>query len=467
MNWFDVYPKSVLSGKESIIKIRPRYADRRFPAEKSAIKITYHPYDCVAADDPEKEFHWTKADAVLPESLWDLSNGELIIKMVFAGEQEHRFCIEYEFEEMNEAYPVYAKKVVKFAAAVYSLKEDLYSLRPYKGDLHIHSFKSDGQKDPRYVAARYREEGFDFAAITDHKQYQPSLDTIAYWEGKKSSDFVLYPGEEVHTPDNNVHIINFAGKKSVNTMYREDEDAYRKEVAEYMKNIPGEDKVEGANLFEVAASEWAFDKIRENGGLAVYCHPYWKTFTNVLPEALVSNVFKRRKFDALELIGGFSPFEQESLNFQVVRYMEERMTGSDFPVVGSSDSHGTDTFDATPAPRQTYANPANAVMFSWYYTIIFAEENTAESLVENVKKFHSVAVCAREEKNPDVYGNFRLIKYTHFLLREYFPLLTQRCKAEGLLMQEYLATGDENILKALKALDNQTGLFREKCFGKS
>ncbi len=464
MNWIDVYPKSVLSGKESIVKIRPRYADKRFPAEKSAIKITYHPHDCVAADDPEKGFLWTKSNSVLPESLWDLSNGELIIKMVFAGEQEHRFCIEFEFEEMNEAYPVYAKKIVKFAAAVYSLKEDLYSLRPYKGDFHIHSFKSDGQADPRYVAARYRAEGFDFAAISDHKQYQPSLDTISFWEGKKCAGFKLYPGEEVHTPDNSVHIINFAAEKSINTMYREDEEAYRREVAGYMKNIPEEDRIEGADPFEVAASEWAFDKIRENGGLAVYCHPYWKTYTNVLPEALVSNIFKRRKFDAFELIGGFHNFEYESNNFQVIRWMEERLKGNHFPVIGASDSHGTDSFDATPTPRQSYAEPGNTQLFCWYYTVIFAEENTAESLVENVKKFHSVAVCAEDEKYPHVYGDFRLVKYTQFLLREYFPLLKQRCKVEGLLMQDFLATGDEKLLNALRELDQNTISFCDKCF---
>lgn len=463
MNWFDVYPKTVPAGKESIIRIRSRYSHRRF-TEKSAVKISYFPDDGVAANMPEKGFEWKKEAPVLPESLWELENGEIVIKMVFAGEQKHRFNIEIEFEEMNEAYPVYAKKIAQFSALVYSLEEDLYSLRPYKGDLHVHSFKSDGQGDPRYVAARYREAGFDFTTISDHKQYQPSLDTIKFWEGKKCAGFMIYPGEEVHTPDNSVHIINFAGKKSVNTLYRENEALYREEVARYMANIPEEDKVEGADIFQVAASEWAFDKIREYGGLAVYCHPYWKVNNNVLPESIVTNVFNRRKFDALELIGGYALFEQHCENLQVIRWMEERLKGNDFPVIGASDSHGTDSVDATPSPRQSYADIGNAVMFNWYYTIVFAEENTAESLVANIKKSNSVAVCAKEEKNPDVYGSFRLVKYTHFLLKEYFPLLEQRCKIEGLLMQEYLATGKANILASLRALDQNTEEFAKKCF---
>lgn len=466
MNWFDVYPKTVPAGKESTIKIRPRYSHRRFPEEKSAIKISYFPFTSHAADAPEKGFFWKRETPVLPDSMWKLENGEVIISMPFAGEQEHHFQFEYEWEEMNEAYPVYAKKICKFCAKVYSLEEDLYSLRPYKGDLHVHTFKSDGQADPKYVAARFREAGYDFTTISDHKQYQPSLDTIQYWEGKKCAGFMIYPGEEVHTPDNTVHIINFAGKRSVNTLYRENEDLYREETKQYLANIPDEDKVEGADLFQVAASEWAFDRIRECGGLAVYCHPYWKQNTNVLPEALVSNIFKRRKFDAFELIGGFSPFEQDSENFQVIRWMEERLKGNDFPVIGASDSHATDSVDATPVQRQSFADIGDAVMFNWYYTIVFAEENTAESLVENVKKFHSVAVYAKDGKNSEVYGSFRLVKYTHFLLREYFPLLAQRCKIEGLLMQEYLATEDENCLTALKALDQNTIQFADKCFGK-
>jgi hypothetical protein len=49
-------------------------------------------------------------------------------------------------------------------------------------------------------------------------------------------------------------------------------------------------------------------------------------------------------------------------------------------------------------------------------------------------------------------------------LREYFPLLKQRCKVEGLLMQDFLATGDEKLLNALRELDQNTISFCDKCF---
>ncbi|MEG2076134.1 MAG: hypothetical protein RRY34_06490, partial [Victivallaceae bacterium] len=67
---------------------------------------------------------------------------------------------------------------------------------------------------PIYVAARYREAGFDFMAVTDHHRYAPSLEAINFWQNKPI-ELKLFPGEEVHAPGNPVHIINFGSKFSV------------------------------------------------------------------------------------------------------------------------------------------------------------------------------------------------------------------------------------------------------------
>ncbi|OUS37191.1 phosphotransferase [Rhodobacterales bacterium 56_14_T64] len=40
--------------------------------------------------------------------------------------------------------------------------------RFYRGNLHTHSTKSDGALDPQTVCDRYRAEGYDFIALTDH-----------------------------------------------------------------------------------------------------------------------------------------------------------------------------------------------------------------------------------------------------------------------------------------------------------
>ena len=38
----------------------------------------------------------------------------------------------------------------------------------YRGNLHTHSTRSDGVLDPKEVCRRYRAEGYDFIALTDH-----------------------------------------------------------------------------------------------------------------------------------------------------------------------------------------------------------------------------------------------------------------------------------------------------------
>ncbi len=40
--------------------------------------------------------------------------------------------------------------------------------RFFRGNLHAHSTRSDGRLDPAAVAAAYREQGYDFLALTDH-----------------------------------------------------------------------------------------------------------------------------------------------------------------------------------------------------------------------------------------------------------------------------------------------------------
>ena len=94
--------------------------------------------------------------------------------------------------------------------------DELYAGRkPYRGDLHMHTCRSDGTESPAVVAANYRALGYDFLAITDHHRYYPSLEAMEAFSGLKTG-YTLLPGEEVHLPGNPVHIVNFAGRYSVN-----------------------------------------------------------------------------------------------------------------------------------------------------------------------------------------------------------------------------------------------------------
>jgi hypothetical protein len=70
--------------------------------------------------------------------------------------------------------------------------------RFYKGNLHTHSTRSDGAREPAAVCALYRDAGYDFLALTDHfvaKYDFPVVDTRPY----RTDRFITIPGAEVHT----------------------------------------------------------------------------------------------------------------------------------------------------------------------------------------------------------------------------------------------------------------------------
>lgn len=68
----------------------------------------------------------------------------------------------------------------------------------WRGNLHTHSTRSDGRLDPEEVCRRYKAEGYDFIALTDHfigRFDYPITDTSAYRDDK----FTTILGAEIHS----------------------------------------------------------------------------------------------------------------------------------------------------------------------------------------------------------------------------------------------------------------------------
>ena len=70
--------------------------------------------------------------------------------------------------------------------------------RFFRGNLHTHSNCSDGALDPGEVCRRYKDEGYDFIALTDHfigMYNYPITDTAAF----RDSGFTTLLGAEIHS----------------------------------------------------------------------------------------------------------------------------------------------------------------------------------------------------------------------------------------------------------------------------
>ena len=403
-------------------------------AEEAPQKVTIHAKEAyaqklldavgririVGVDGPtikwRKWAEWRKwLEGTAPAEFHRTENGDLAVAATTPVEGEYTIRL-----DVADAAGDLVEKAV---FSVYALRDDLYRLTPYKGDFHMHSNCSDGVHSPEYVAATCRKLGFDFMALTDHRLYEPSL-VAQKAMAEFGCDMLVTPGEEVHLPDNGVHIINFGGRGSVNKLAADDESTYFAAVAEYMKTVPTQ--YDEVTRFQVAASEWAFDRIRECGGVAMFCHPYWRPRShNYIGEDAIDLLLERRRFDVLEVIGGFESFEYEGNLLSVSRWREETAKGRTIPVAGVSDSHDCDTSLA-----------------GWYYTIVFAEELSFEALAAAIRSDRSVAVHCPPGNFPLVVGSFRLTRFAYFLLREVYPAHDELCRVEGGIMLRSLA-GDE------------------------
>lgn len=374
-----------------------------------------------------------------PPSLQTLTltakNGVLQFDYCFAEEQEHTIHL------------IYQDKLLQ-VLSVYSLKEDLYALRPLRGDLHAHSYRSDGKRDPAALAGHFREQGYDFFALTDHNRYYPGGEIDEVYKDVKTG-FCHVQGEEVHTPPSKVHIVHVGGNQSVAEQYLHDRANYEQARVDYLSRVPESVPQKYAERYAMAM--WATDRIHEAGGVAIFAHPYWR------PKDLIYNVndeftkilLRSGMFDAYELVGGMG---QDGVNRSVALWNDLRAEGLSLAVVGSSDVHGL----------------AKSVDFPDHFTVLFATENTNDAVIEAIKAQMSVAVeaCGTEyDRQYRCYGNLRLVSYALFLLKHYFPIRERLCQGEGVAMRAY-AMG-ETAAKTVELYAKLCEDFADIFFGKS
>lgn len=328
--------------------------------------------------------------------------------------------------------------------SIYAVNEDLYNLNAYKGDLHVHTFESDGFESPELTVARYRKEGYDFMAITDHYFMKPSFDAIEFYKDFKEG-IKLFPGEEVHPQRKGevFHVVNFNGKTSVNDLYHSDPEKAHREIDEIAKTFDLPSEVDNR---ELAFFKWIFDKIREGGGIAIYPHAYWHVAIaqNVRKE-ISHQILKRKLCDAYEIFGGMS-VRDNRLMAQL--YTDLRAHGVDLPIVASSDSHSTLRGD---------------LHFNDFFTIVFSRDK--ESVPQSIMGKNTVAVDNVNCNDKVVYGDLRLVRYAYFLLDNYFSVHDQLCDAVGQALTRY-ALGEKEEKALIEELEKKVLNFEKEFFGR-
>ena len=444
---YDLYPKVVLAGSENIFTIKPLGIHAGLIAGESYTVVI----SGVEDGDPEFYPEWAVFHRITLQAQEDHC---LRFPFVFPREEEYFVSV---FRGSTE-------ETLLVRMSVYALSEDMRGRYPFRGDLHVHTCRSDGKEAPAIVCANYRAAGYDFMIISDHRRYYPSLEAISALTGVAPS-FCIYPGEEVQLPTTDIHIINAGGKFSINALVagskneqeRGDDPAFRSldgECPDVLSREEFEGQIkelakvgwfdaESANL-SYATCLWAFERIREAGGMSIFCHPYWrKKWGYHVPEKYLKLMIEQHRFDAFEVLGGESYYEQNG--FQTALYYEKTGNGIALPIVGSTDTHGSTEHDP------------NGLICS---TIVFAPENTISSLNASVMSYYSVAVDTIS-KEFRLVGSLRLQKYACFLMNWYYPLHDRLCAIEGEYLRQYVV-GEEKAKARLDLIANDVSDLMKK-----
>jgi len=170
--------------------------------------------------------------------------------------------------------------------------------RWYRGDLHLHTVHSDGERHPEELASAARAGGLDFIVSTEHNTNSANR----VWPACHTSGLLVIPGEEVTTRHGHWLAVGLPPGAWVDWRYGPSDGVFPRFVAE----------------------------VRDGGGLVVAAHP-----SVPLPGAAWEFGFD--DVDALEVWNGRWNLDDE---FSLRTWQRLLRQGRHLTAVGGSDSHG-------------------------------------------------------------------------------------------------------------------------------
>ena len=340
------------------------------------------------------------------------------------------WCADFDFTaEQRYCAKVKVGEEVSWGYYFYAVDPDLAPLRPYKGDTHLHTNRSDGKGEPFEVGCAYRAAGYDFIAVTDHGRYYPS-DELQAEMAPLTDRFYVMHGEEVHPKGGSYfHIVSLNADRHVTEVFEQRPDYARAEIDRILAE---RDLSECVDPHAAAIRLFIVDEIHRAGGFAVLAHPFWETdseYNYQTAECLYH--LRKGHFDALELLGGNDGTGNGNNLLELV-WHDLRAEGCRIPIVGSSDAH-------------TVQIAGDYDHFSKQFSLIFT--TGYDGLLDAVLEGRSVAVRRESDKHFRCVGDYRYAKYARFLMAEYYPYYTTLCAAHA----DALAQRDPAAIAAAEA----------------
>ena len=341
---------------------------------------------------------------------------------------------------------------------IYSLKPDLFKLRPWKGDIHQHSVRCGHAKiEPRIIPAYNRLVGFDFMALSEHWLHAPSVEAIEAAKPWKCG-MELFTGEEFHSHGAILHSVAVGHRAGINDWMQANQKEFQRRVAEELKK-PIYDRYEfDTDMRLMAARAMVLYQVgRELGAkVLVYSHP---TDMNPIhkaeapPECFRTFMLDNADYDALELPNvateSFNPATRRADRIMLMNAlaMEQLERGRRPAFVAASDNHN------------------QAAYLGIVYTVFFAEKCNIDEFAAAVKARRTLGLRSVGTPSYLIFGPSRLMKFQQFLELHYWPGHDKLCRKQGELLLRLAEHGDTTVLPEVERLAKEIDAYRERCYG--
>lgn len=427
---FSIFPKVIPLGQKARITITGLRDKTIIPGQVYKVRI-------LSMTNHQDSMQFTTS-ALSPKTntmFSDPSHGGIIeFEHVFTSKGEYSIIL---MQNDDNSFKVTTERI-------YAINHELAGLYPYKGDLHIHTYYSDGRMSPIYMAIIGKKLGLDFVAITDHGKYEPSLEAIRIAK-EIDLDMLLLPGEEVDFPAG--HIVSINAEASI-TNLKNNKEEHQKMIDETInKRLKDKKLVDNLSKEHYAHALWIIDKIHEFGGCAFLAHPYWVSGDKYhLHLPIFEQLLEDGDMDGIEVIGGYFSPEFESNCLAVAKYYEEVAKGHKYPLIGNSDTH------------YRSGKPGDD-LYGWYWTTVFSKSLSKEDILDSILNMRCVA-CERPNGERFIAaGPFDLVEYTCFLDREFFPIHDRICSMEAEIYLDILMEKSTSIDQLLQLRKNLSELY--------
>ncbi len=386
-------------GEKSEIIVKCRYNYQKLVGQFKAVISSYYNYS------------YSYRVEYQPQTVIAVGNGkEVVIPFVFPKEDRYIFAL-YEVDGDNET--------LFMTYSFYAVEDDLFSLQPYKADLHMHTTFSDGVEPPELVMTSAREKGMDICAVTDHNNFQGSVEAR-----KKASEMGLnltvLLGEEYSLAYSPMHIVSIGTGEPISRYFL----CHKLTEDERVKSIIDDSPELSCDKVAYACTQILLDEVNRMGGVTLLAHPFWKPInpdgTRMdTPENLFIELASNRKFTGVEIVSGSPVGNCDKANLQASLAKEILQHFDGIPFTGITDSH----------------NYSTDLICGKHYTVVFSKSAESEDVLAALKQGMCIAVEIVGSR-PMCYGNYRLVKFGHYLVDFYFPEKDEKAKVEGILARE-------------------------------